>query len=226
MNKEETDEIEKQNEVFKSSVRTSIMRLLYIYRELSLPDLSKYLNMNKSSIYHHLKILKDLDFIEESKRTEKVRGSIKKKYFKLKNEKTYNLDLDQLDIIKEDEIRKLKFIKLLKSWNQHYNDFNNLFQYYNQIMLYNEQVIENLEKFSLTKKQLDRIKDEVNKNNIGIVTFEFTEKQFTEYVKIFKEFIDKIYKMQEEIRSDPLEVRPYIDFHFTMPIKNMIENLK
>ncbi|MHA1613035.1 MAG: winged helix-turn-helix domain-containing protein [Promethearchaeota archaeon] len=71
------------NDIFHNDIRSRMWGLFSMYPELTLADLSKYLKKSKSTIHPHLKILKEMELIEEV-REEKVRGAIKSKIYSLK----------------------------------------------------------------------------------------------------------------------------------------------
>ncbi|MFX0210901.1 MAG: ArsR/SmtB family transcription factor [Candidatus Hodarchaeota archaeon] len=73
--------------ILNSQVRHSVFFLLYIYRELSLTDLSHLLDKSKPALHRHLQKMIEAGIITESKEV-KVRGSIKAKYYKLVEEIT------------------------------------------------------------------------------------------------------------------------------------------
>lgn len=71
------------NDIFNNENRFNLWELFSIFPELTLSDLSHYLKKSKSTIHPHLKILEEMDLIEEV-REEKVRGQYKAKVYSLK----------------------------------------------------------------------------------------------------------------------------------------------
>ncbi len=100
--------------ILNSQVRHNIFFLLNVYRELSLTDLSQLLHKSKPALHRHIQKMIEAGIIKESKE-EKVRGSIKAKYYKLVKDVTKEgIDRTELLTIKNPEIRKANITTLLK----------------------------------------------------------------------------------------------------------------
>ncbi|MFX0211390.1 MAG: ArsR/SmtB family transcription factor [Candidatus Hodarchaeota archaeon] len=100
--------------IINSPVRHNIFFLLNVYRELSLTDLSQLLHKSKPALHRHIQKMIEAGIIKESKE-EKVRGSIKAKYYKLvKNVTQEQIDREELLAEKDPEKRKVNIATLLK----------------------------------------------------------------------------------------------------------------
>ena len=81
-----TPEMKKQQktivDILKNNTRFMIHSLLSIYPRMSLPTLKKFTGKSKSTLSVHLSKMIEAGIVEEADEV-KVRGSIKKKYYKL-----------------------------------------------------------------------------------------------------------------------------------------------
>ncbi|MFX0123109.1 MAG: ArsR family transcriptional regulator [Candidatus Hodarchaeota archaeon] len=100
--------------ILNSPVRHTIFFLLNVYQELSLTDLSQLLHKSKPALHRHIQKMIEAGIIKESKE-EKVRGSIKAKYYKLVKDITQeNIDRAELLATENPEKRKANINTLLK----------------------------------------------------------------------------------------------------------------
>ncbi|UCG02688.1 MAG: helix-turn-helix domain-containing protein [Candidatus Heimdallarchaeota archaeon] len=100
--------------ILNSPVRHNIFFLLNVYRELSLTDLSQLLHKSKPALHRHIQKMIEAGIIKESKE-EKVRGSIKAKYYKLVKDVTQEyIDRAELLAVENPEKRKANIATLLK----------------------------------------------------------------------------------------------------------------
>ncbi|MFX1508622.1 MAG: hypothetical protein ACFFDC_21275, partial [Promethearchaeota archaeon] len=75
---------EQIDKVYGHILRTTIVQLLNMYKELSLTQLSKMLKQNKTTVQYHITELKKINVIKVSRIShEESRGSIPKKYYEL-----------------------------------------------------------------------------------------------------------------------------------------------
>ena len=215
---------EQLTEIYKNETRTMIVRLFRIYDELSLAQLSTLMNMNKTTIQYHLRLLREKDIIYESRESsEDSRRSIPTKYFRLK--------LKKLDFRKD-----YSFISKISNPQERLNAYDNYFQLLlagvkdikNQILFVEEAIDRNLALIdenkdrNLTNDLLNELENELLEVNTSYSTFSTNKKSFslirTKIPEMFKEFE----KIQQENEDDTTE--GYEIIALSIPLIKIIES--
>jgi DNA-binding transcriptional ArsR family regulator len=103
-----------QIDALNSKVRVEIFFLLNIFGELNLTELSSMMNKSKPALHRHLQIMLEAGIIKESKE-EKVRGSIKAKFYKLEIDLlNIQINREQLLEVEDDKLRTENVKKIIQ----------------------------------------------------------------------------------------------------------------
>ncbi len=192
--------------VLKSEIRFRIFTLFNLYPELSLTELTDILSRSKSTIHHHLEKLMGAGLIEVS-REEKVRGNILKKFFSLKP--GYQKMLENTDSSLE-EVNKDMF----DFYVTYLNSAIRILKFYKKFF----------EKLEKEKKGYEHLKEFMQEDDGFSTMFFFNKEQFKKAMQLYKEFADKLNKIDIEFNGIQVE-KPYFVFTYGMPLKQVIEEI-
>jgi len=158
------------------------------------------MNMNKTTIQYHLKILREKDIIYESREsTEDSRGSIPTKYFQLKYEYPgYHTDFNDIKKTGNTTERLDEYSDYLKSLVAGLKDIKNLIFYAEEALENGLKLIERKRNENMSTDQLEELHDELREIKSSLSSFSTTKKAF---LQIQKE-IPKMYKSFEKIHSE------------------------
>lgn len=234
----DTSSIEKKppsvNEIFKNDIRFELWGLFSMYPELTLADISEKMGKSKSTIHPHLKLLEEMDIIEEI-REEKVRGSIKAKVYALK--KGYDEILARWG--NEESCRKKTEIDqemATKIANQGLNmarikkkTLEMEISFWEKILSSgiggpDEHAIQMLnEMYELNPDTKGRFyKKKESLHTYGY----FSNSEYIAFKKLFAEFFKKLNEViHEEERDNPNIEKPFYFFGEALPLKRMYEYL-
>ncbi|MFW9904202.1 MAG: winged helix-turn-helix domain-containing protein [Candidatus Thorarchaeota archaeon] len=215
-------------EIFDSKIRFRILQLLFVYGELSLTDLSTYMNKSKPALYHHLQKMINLKAIKVSKE-EQVRGSIMAKHYCLDEQTALNFQL-----ISEKEINKIidprKRLKALENIIGSYRYSISIFRKkLDMLDLYTdflEEQLQSREDSDLFKLDFNHL---ISDFNIGFHAQYLTEKQYTKFLEYYQEFYSKIreiiinYDSKDSRKNGKIVERPYFVTMVVMPMKKLLE---
>ena len=187
----------------KDRIQIRIIIELFINQELSLTQLSKRLKKSKSTIVRNLRNLTDSGITYVSKEV-KVRGSIKSKYYKLRDDyiflcKTYDensLLTVQHPELEEEFINYYKVIQsIIKIMKNPLDILNNYIDNYEN----NENV-----EYKTFYKTIKKIKPTMN-------LFFFSEEQLKMVLDILNDFHEKIKEItSSEENQKEYNIKPYI----------------
>ena len=195
----ETDKISDitLSEVLKSKVRLEIFFLLTVYRELSLTDLSKLANKSKPALHRHLQKLIDSGFVRESKE-EKVRGSIKAKYYELVTDMIRQVQPINREMLRKttDPEKRLELLKdLIKMDRSQYFFANASLDF---LKRYTEQ-LEELIKDSPNDIDWESL---IDTYQFQQSVFLFSKDTYQTYLESYEELANKVIKMEEDYETE------------------------
>ncbi len=221
------------NDIFHNHIRSKMWGLFSIYPELTLADLSKYLKKSKSTIHPHLKVLEEMEIIEEI-REEKVRGRIKSKIYSLKkgyDEKFSNWGL-QPNCKKTaiDEEMGIRVSKNASDWIQIQIDNLELQKKFFQELeakLHSPEkgeALEILERIYGVKYEDDAARI-ITKKTLKAFGY-FDEGTYQKLRVLFSDFYKGLAKYSHEAEKDnPTIEKPYYFFMNVIPMKEVYEFL-
>ena len=177
-----------------------IVKLLGMYKELSLPQLSKILNKNKTTLQYHLQILKENDIIVTSRESQAdSRGSIATKYYMLKKEnRDYRVLLDNFKGISNLEERLEKYKKYIVELNEGIKNISDLLSFAEKGIKASLGKIEELNNDTLSKEKLDELHDYLRRINPGFSSIAIPERIYLEELQNVTKFFEGIAKSTEE----------------------------
>ncbi|MFX1251860.1 MAG: tetratricopeptide repeat protein [Promethearchaeota archaeon] len=217
----------------KGNTPLYILYVLLTHGELSLSQLSQALNLTKAGVGHHLKLLMKLELVEES-REEKVRGSIPAKYYKASSKGTEIFQPFNINLLKSFNLTASQSPTLKKLVNS-YRISSGLWQtttdlITNYIDFLEAQVIPQAQGFKIIEiidpKDINSLRDILKANDeINILQYFLTEKQYGIYMKLWKEFSEKVQTevfTQEYTSGKDSEKTKYI-LNMIIPLKELLE---
>jgi DNA-binding transcriptional ArsR family regulator len=197
-----------------SKPRLRILLFLFIYRKLSLTELSERLGKTKNTVIYHIKRMVHYGIIHEE--DEKIPNSIKPI-------KVYRLNSD-----------------LYKQIFTPFGDLRDLSN--NEIMEYSKNVFQwNILLFETIREFLRELGDFYTQNEPSLHDIESTlafhknhqtprdliplsEQGYLEYVKNYKELIERTVNFLEKEAEDNEElIRPFLAFNIILPIKTLVD---
>ena len=191
---------EQLKEIFNNEIRNMIVRLLMIKEELSLTQLSKIMNMNKTTIQYHLKILRDKDIIFESRESHQdSRGSIPTKYYQLKHKILgYRVSFNDIKDITNHKEKLLAYKEYLQSLKAGLIDIRNIILYAEEAIENKLLMVEKYESMKLSNKLLEGLHEEISEIRTSFSSFSTTKNTFSK----IREEIPNIYKKFEKMQID------------------------
>lgn len=215
---------EQLTEIYGNETRTMIVRLFRIYNELSLAQLSELMNMNKTTIQYHLKILREKDIIYESRESsEDSRGSIPTKYFQLKYEiLDFRKDYSTISKINDPRERLIAYSNYFQLLLAGVKDIKNQILFVEEAIERNLVLIAENKDKNLTDDLMEKLVDEILEVNPAYSTFSTNRKSFSlirnQIPEIFREFE----KIQQENKDDTTE--GYEIIAISIPLIRLIES--
>ena len=203
---------------YKSEKRLMIRNLLTIYKELSLTELAEHMQMSKTAVHHHLKILRDCQVVEVS-REEEAQGSIDRKYFQLAKGQRH-FDVENLSQI-EDPVRRCQIMKnMVKTLQVVYREVTNRMELMVNFTQYLADELNKLDATNPDQSELAALQAELSKNNTHLRNIPLSKKQFEDYKQLTQEFFDNVKGMKEKTGEDN---SPYLGILIDMPIQSLLE---
>jgi DNA-binding transcriptional regulator GbsR (MarR family) len=191
--------------------------ILYMNKEMGLNDLSDSLGKNKSTISHHLSILKNKNIINE--REEKARGQIKKKFFSVSpnflKEAILNInDLGEMDskMLQETLLTDIEMDSHLMGFIQMI--LNNLMKNY-----------ENLQKQIQSIEQISNynVKNLYNKFKFKMFCVPLDEEDKEDFMREYDELEKRFMERQRLKKKKENEAKPYVAWHFLVPMDILLD---
>jgi predicted transcriptional regulator len=240
---------EKQNTIYSNNIRSMIVRLLAMYNELSLPQLSEIMNMKKTTIQYHLKILEEKEVIFNSRNSaEDSRGSIPTKYYKLQEIRPdHHVRLDDLKKISNLQDRLKAYTNFLETLEAGLKDILKITSYAEEGVASSRRLLNKIAKSKLTKKELDLLHQEILESNATYSAISIPKKVFfqsrNEVVNLFREiekanqkFLDEeVAKLKEKnlsdkkiehiLQTDEKFIEGYEIITILLPLRKLIDSL-
>ncbi len=219
---------EQFNEIFSHEIKNMIVRLLRIYTELSLAQLSEIMSMNKTTIQYHLMHLREKGIIYVSRESqEDSRGSIPTKYYQLKlGIKHYRANFDEIRKIKNLEERLLAYGTYMQNLLAGLKDIKNQLSYAESALEKSLNLIDKASKKQLSDDILNKLDEEINGLRSGISSFSTTKENYFKIVKKVPAFYES-FEINDQTLDDP---EGYEIITLSIPlvdlIKSKLENKK
>jgi DNA-binding transcriptional ArsR family regulator len=203
--------------ILTNRIRLQIILYLLIFGELSMSEINKKLKKSKATIHRHIKILKEKNIVILS-REKKVRGSIKAKHYRLKDEflSLFELQLKKI-LFKTDnlEIRDIKFEHLI-----------HLFQFAMIIIKKPIEIFSRILDFYF--KDIDvnyqQFYREMKKINSSINIMFLTESQFTKLNEKLKDFHSMLNNLALENKNQSNNIkRSYMFTSYLVNLNRLLE---
>jgi len=207
----------KIHNVLRNKIQIKIILTLFIFQELSLSELCKKIGKSKITTYRHLKSLINRGLIHIS-REEKVQGSIKAKFYKLKNNRFSKVHLDK--------IRKLLEIADLEKRRKNLENYINLIL--SSVMLIQEPL-------NLYNKFINFLKNNINMEVSNFILelekipppieiMFFSEKQFKKVLELLNSLYIKIKNISlEDTDQGEKEEKPYLFATILIEMKKLLQ---
>ena len=211
-------------EIYGNETRTMIVRLFRIYNELSLTQLSELMNMNKTTIQYHLKLLREKDIIYQSRESsEDSRGSIPTKYFQLKYKKLdYRKDYTSIFKINDPQKRLTAYSDYFQLLLAGVKNIKNQILFVEEAIERNLALIAENKDKNITNDLMEKLENEILDVTPGYSTFSTNKKSFSlirnQIPEIFREFE----KIQKENNDDTTE--GYEIIAISIPLIKLIES--
>ncbi|MFX0139290.1 MAG: winged helix-turn-helix domain-containing protein [Candidatus Hodarchaeota archaeon] len=190
------------DKIYDHNIRNMIVQLLNMYRELSLSQLSKILNKNKTTIQYHVAELRNNNIVQESRIShEDSRGSIPTKYYKLNPlNLDYHLDFAELQKISDFTKRIEGYKKFLYSLKICITNLQNLLTYAE------EGVESSLKRINILENDPEKLSNEafaeldgyIRDYNSSISIFSTAKSPFLEMKKLVPEMFHRIEKIEAD----------------------------
>jgi len=211
-------------EIYGNETRTMIVRLFRIYSELSLAQLSELMNMNKTTIQYHLKILREKDIIYQSRESsEDSRGSIPTKYFQLKYEKLdFRKDYSTISKINDPQERLIAYSNYFQLLLAGVKDIKNQILFVEEAIERNLALIDENKDKNLTADSMEMLEDEILEVTPGYSTFSTNKKSFSLIREQIPETFRKFEQIQQENEDDTTE--GYEIIAISIPLIRIIES--
>ena len=204
-------------EVFKNPLKNKILIYLFVYGELSLTELRDKLRKSKSTVHRHIQDLIQIGFVEESKE-EKVRGSIKAKFYSIskafiKNGIHYGIDDMVRDSTKifetgdEDQIKN--YFKMMKT------TIKTLKKPLEIMEKYGENISKSINLFNPEEIQVQPLMKMIFLNPKQI-------KKFKEYLRDFWKKVETLFE-EEDNGENGSAVNPFYFSFVLLNLKNLLE---
>ncbi|NHJ49705.1 MAG: winged helix-turn-helix transcriptional regulator [Asgard group archaeon] len=240
---------DKSSSIYSNDIRSMIVRLLAMYTELSLPQLSEIMNMKKTTIQYHLKIMEEKRIIYNSRNSaEDSRGSIPTKYYKLKRVRPdHHVRLDDYKKITNLQDRLDAYVNFLTTLEAGLKDIIKITSYAEEGVASSRRLISKLSQSKITKKDLDFLHQQILDTNATYSTISIPKKVFyqasNEVVNFFREiektnqkFLDEeVTKLKEKnltekeiehiLQTDGKFIEGYEIITILLPLRKLIDSL-
>ncbi|NHJ38957.1 MAG: winged helix-turn-helix transcriptional regulator [Asgard group archaeon] len=192
--------------IYENEIRSLIVRLLAMYNELSLPQLSDIMDMKKTTIQYHLKILRDNDIIYSSRDShEDSRGSIPTKYYKLKQIRPdYHVRFDDLKKISDSEQRIEAYNNFLLSLESGLRELITIISFAKEGILSSKRKINDLYEGKLTSEKLDELHKSISEVNIQYSTISIPKEVYSKIKNYDIDFCKQIAKINEDYMNEEI----------------------
>ena len=216
---EYSDFIEDISEIYGNKTRFQIVMSLQVYHELSLTQIAEKIGKTKSTTHRHVRILLKVGIVEES-REEKVRGSIKTKYYKLvqKERQLPGLKIRSIMAIEDIEERLKALNILLKVLEIQTQQFDNSVGMVGNYINY---ISSELKRGDLADFQ--RISEFFEENQIAFKPNYLTKNQFKRYMDLYDEFHEKVEQLIKESEGKEEQEKHYFILTLMLPLKKLLE---
>lgn len=204
------------------TIRLKILMILYVYNELSLSNLSKKLDVSKSTVARHIKKLMDLGLIKI--REEKVRSPRMKQYF------SASPDLFEMtrlsNSILKDFPKELAFEARLQDINIDSNVFSLLRKMLDEAMEYNKKFLTKLKDVKPKNHRL--IQDLFSSKNIcKYYIWNLDQEEFEVYKKNLLNFLFHLTEdfkiLRKERANSKTFEKPYFILNLIIPLKKILD---
>ncbi|MFW9923970.1 MAG: ArsR/SmtB family transcription factor [Candidatus Thorarchaeota archaeon] len=211
-------------EIFNNEIRNMIVRLLRIYTELSLTQLSEIMSMNKTTIQYHLMLLRENKIVYVSRESqEDSRGSIPTKYYQLKyNFDRYRTNFADIKKIEKPQERIAAYKTYMQSLYAGLKDVKNQITYAENAIEISLKLIEEYSTQKLTESKLIELDEGLDKIRSGLTSFSTTKKYYSKIVDEIPSFYERFEKMQKE--QNEIETEGYEIITLTLPLVNLIKS--
>jgi DNA-binding transcriptional ArsR family regulator len=192
-------EKEQHTVIYSSQIRSMIIRLIAMYNELSLPQLSEIMEMKKTTIQYHLKILRENNIIYSSRDShEDSRGSIPTKYYKLKQLRPdYHVHFNDLKKITNLEQRLEAYANFLQTLEAGLKDIITIISYAKEGIMSSRRRINDLNESKLSNKKLDELHKYISEVNLQFSTISIPKEVYSRIKNINIEFFEQIEKINK-----------------------------
>ncbi|MHA1339110.1 MAG: ArsR/SmtB family transcription factor [Promethearchaeota archaeon] len=214
-------------------LRLSIFILLYIYNELNVSEISKKLHKSKATVSRHLKELEKSGILKS--RSEKTKGKINPKYYRLPKEILYLIKESTRKNIELNEDNNLIPKNMLD--NQLLRE-NIDAQVYKSVLLRVKSIATLIKKgFFLIDLYIKVLEEKINnpiaskeiftkiiemfKNKLNFDAILIDENSLTEVKKLYKEFLKEIYNISDKNNSS--NSKSILMINTFLPLKEIIE---
>ncbi|MHA1520914.1 MAG: hypothetical protein ACTSRK_12090 [Promethearchaeota archaeon] len=197
-----------------SKPRLEALLLLFIYRKISLTDLSERLHKTKNTMIYHMRLLKEHGLITEFDR--KIPGSIKPiKVYQLKPDFYKKLYVPFEDISKLPQDQVMEHSKTIFRYNMM------LFETIREILSRIQTFYDSAQKEANT---LEKVINFHENHSIPRDLIPLSEAAYKEYQDNYGDLIRKTLRfLEEEDETSPEVERPYLAFNSILPIKDIFE---
>ncbi|MCY3415073.1 MAG: winged helix-turn-helix transcriptional regulator [Candidatus Heimdallarchaeota archaeon] len=198
--------------MFTHEKRIWIHQLLSMHGELSLAEMSALMGASKTAIHHHLKILIETGKVEEA-RSEKARGSIDTKYFRLVPS-PFSFTVEDILNLPEEE-KKQGMISMVDSLE---SVFTSLEKQIGIVLDYYRSLRERLVKSE--SGELSGLETQLIDNNAHLRYIALDDKAYKQYLSIRKKLLAEIKNLKSNSKSST-NIVCLID----VPLGNIMESL-
>jgi len=213
----------------QNPVSLEIFTLLLIYRELSMTQITIYIQKSKPTVFRHLKKMLELGLVRESREQQKKRGDLPIKFF--------TADLSALQRIPNvtpaqtqqfDPQNKLKFFEAMRDLTITTSQFSrSMLQRFEDFFIHLDSkpggpfqtFMESMETMDLN----DPKKLPPMSLNLNLLS----ANQYQKYLVAYKEFMIKIMgELIEEEKANPNAIKPYLMLYSVLPITQIFGKRK
>ena len=195
-----------------SKPRLEALLLLFVYRKISLTDLSERLHKTKNTMIYHMRLLKEHGLITES--DEKIPESIKPiKIYQLKADFYKKLYVPFEDISKLPQDQVMEQSKSIFRYNMI------LFETIREILSRIQTFYNSAQKEANSLTKVIKFHED---HSIPRDLIPLSEKAYEKYQENYSDLIRKTLRfLEEEDNSSPEVERPYLAFNSILPIKDL-----
>jgi len=200
-----------------SKPRLRALLFLFIYRRLTLTELSKRLGKTRNTVIYHMKKMVNYGIIQEE--DEKIEGSIKPIKVYHVNPEFYEqifTPFEDLENLSKDEI--IEYSKNVFQWNTLlFETMREFFRDVGEIYTQNEPHLRDIESTLAFHKKHQTPRDLIPLSEQGYHVY---RENYRDLMEKTLSFLEKESKQQGEL------TRPYMAFNVILPIKTLVEKKK